>query len=130
FLDGDRITVLDFDDSVYGFFIFDIANALGFSIWEKQDDMSNEQFAEYFLNFFMKGYEQENHLDDFWMEQLEPALKLFEFIHYNAFNMDYDLAGTGSFDSLEERTKTILSRYKRSIEENLPYIEYTFCPYR
>ncbi len=130
FLDGDRITVLDFDDSVYGFFIFDIANALGFSIWEKQYDMSNEQFAEFFLNFFMKGYEQQNHLDEFWMDQLEPALKLFEFIHYNAFNMDNDLADTGSFDSLDERTKTILRRYRRSIEESLPYIENTFCPYR
>jgi len=130
FLDGQSITVLDFDDCVYGFFIFDIANALGFSIWEKQDDQSNEQFAETFLTHFMKGYEQENHLDEFWMGQLEPALKLFEFIHYNAFNMDYDLAGAGSFDSLEERTKVILKRYRRSIEESLSYIKHTFCPYR
>ncbi len=129
FLEGESITVLDFDDCVYGFFIFDIANALGFSIWEKQEAMSNDQFAEVFLTHFMEGYEQENHLDELWMNQLEPALKLFEFIHYNAFNMDYDLAGSGSVELLDERTKTILKRYRYSIEENLPYIENTFCPY-
>ena len=130
FLDGAKITVLDFDDCVYGHFIIDIANALGFAIWEKQADMTNETFTKIFLEHFMKGYEEENHLEEFWLEQLPGALKLFEFIHYNAFSMDHDLAGDGSFDSLDERTKDILTRYRISIENNLPYIENTFCPYR
>lgn len=130
FLDRNKLTILDFDDCVYGYFIFDIANALGFSIWEKPDDMTNREFADWFLEHFMIGYEQENKLDDFWMDQLEPALKLFEFIHYNAFNMDYDLAGAGSFDALDKRMKDILNRYRHSIVNKLPYIENTFCPYR
>jgi Ser/Thr protein kinase RdoA (MazF antagonist) len=130
FLDGNRLTVLDFDDSAYGFFVFDIANALGFSIWEKPDNMSNHEFADYYLKHFMTGYEEENHLGDSWVEYLPYALKLFEFIHYNAFNMDYDLAGDGRFESLPERIKVVLNRYRGSIEENLPYIENTFCPYR
>ncbi|MHA2118089.1 MAG: phosphotransferase enzyme family protein [Candidatus Thorarchaeota archaeon] len=130
FLDGKRLTVLDFDDSVYGFFIFDIANALGFSIWEKPKDMSNRQFADLYLKHFMLGYEKENRLDETWVEDLPKALKLFEFIHYDAFNMDHDLAGEGSFDALDERTKQILNRYRKSIEEDLPYIENTFCPYQ
>jgi len=130
FLDGKQLTVLDFDDSVFGFFVFDIANALGFSIWEKPEKMSNRQFADFYLKYFMKGYQKENRLDESWVEDLPKALKLFEFIHYNAFNMDYDLAGKGSFDTLDERTQQILSRYRKSIEEDLPYIENTFCPYR
>ncbi len=130
FLDGERLTVLDFDDSVYGFFIFDIANALGFSIWEKPNNMSNREFADYYLQHFMHGYEEENHLDESWIEQLPYALRLFEFIHYNAFNMDYDLAGSGSFEVLPEKTKAILAKYRRSIEMDLPYIEHTFNPYR
>jgi Ser/Thr protein kinase RdoA (MazF antagonist) len=130
FLDGKRLTILDFDDCVYGFFIFDVANALGFSIWEKPEKMSNSQFADFYLKYFMTGYQKENQLDDSWMEDLPKALKLFEFIHYNAFNMDYDLAGKGSFDALDERTKRILNRYRKSIENDLPYIENTFCPYR
>ena len=48
-------------------------------------------------------------------EDLPKALKLFEFIHYIAFNMDYDLAGEGSFDTLDEKTKQILTRYRKSI---------------
>ena len=130
FLDGNRLTVLDFDDSVYGFFIFDIANALGFSIWERPDDMSNNQFAEFYLKNFMEGYQDENHLEESLIDDLPKALKLFEFIHYNAFNMDHDLAGEGSFDALDEGTKQILRRYRKSIEEDLPYIENTFCPYK
>jgi Ser/Thr protein kinase RdoA (MazF antagonist) len=130
FLDGKRLTILDFDDCVYGFFIFDLANALGFSIWEKPEEMSNNQFADFYFKNFMTGYHKENRLDDSRMEDLPKALKLFEFIHYNAFNMDYDLAGEGSFDTLDERTKRILNRYRKSIENDLPYIENTFCPYR
>jgi hypothetical protein len=78
----------------------------------------------------MEGYQRENQLDESWREDLPKALKLFEFIHYIAFNMDYDLAGEGSFDTLDEKTKQILTRYRKSIEEDLPYIENTFCPYR
>jgi Ser/Thr protein kinase RdoA (MazF antagonist) len=130
FLDGKRLTVLDFDDSLYGFFIFDIANALGFSIWEKPEKMSNTEFADFYLKHFMTGYQKENRLDESWVEDLQKALKLFEFIHYNAFNMDHDLAGGGSFDTLDDRIKQILNRYRKSIEEDMPYIESTFCPYR
>ena len=130
FLDGNRLAVLDFDDSVYGFFVFDIANALGFSIWEKSESQTNREFADFYLKHFMIGYERENHLDESWREDLPKALKLFEFIHYNAFNMDHDLAGKGSFDTLDEGTKQILRKYRQSIEEDLPYIESTFCPYR
>ena len=130
FLDGKRLTVLDFDDCLYGFFIFDIANALGFSIWEKSENMTNREFADIYLKHFMIGYQTENHLDESWIEDLPKALKLFEFIHYNAFNMDHDLANKGSFDALDGKTKKILKKYRKSIEENLPYIENTFCPYR
>ena len=130
FLDGKRLTVLDFDDCVYGFFVFDIANALGFSIWEKPEDMTNRDFADFYLKHFMMGYQRENHLEESWVEDLPKALKLFEFIHYNAFNMDHDLAGKGSFDALDDGTKQILKKYRKSIEEDLPYIESTFCPYR
>jgi Ser/Thr protein kinase RdoA (MazF antagonist) len=129
FLDEDRITVLDFDDAVYGFFIFDIANALGFSIWEKPETMSNIEFADYYLKHFMEGYSTENHLDDYQLEQLPYALKLFEFIHYNAFNMDFNLAGSGSIDSLDGKIVDILVRYRQRIEQDLPYIEHTFNPY-
>ena len=130
FLDGKRLTVLDFDDCVYGFFIFDIANALGFSIWEKSETMTNREFADIYLKHFMIGYQKENHLDESWVEDLPKALKLFEFTHYNAFNMDHDLAGKGSFDALDGKTKENLKKYRKNIEENLPYIENTFCPYK
>ncbi len=129
FLDGKRLTVLDFDGSVYGFFVFDIANALGFSVWEKPKAMPNQEFADYYLEHFMIGYEEENQLDTSWVDHLPYALKLFEFIHYNAFNMDYDLAGHGSFESVPKPIQNILKCYRYSIEENLPYIENTFNPY-
>ncbi len=130
FLNDRHLTVLDFDDCAYGFFIFDIANALGFSIWERPDTMTNREFAEFYLKHFMSGYERENQLGETWVEDLEKALKLFEFIHYNAFCMDYDLARKGTFDTLNERSKRILKKMRKNIEENLPFIENTFNPYK
>ena len=129
FLNEKRLTVLDFDDCVYGFFIFDIANALGFTLWQKPENMTNREFADYYLNHFMIGYKRENQFDDYSVEDLNKALKLFEFIHYNAFCMDYNLAGRGDFELLNERTKQILMKLRRNIEENLPFIENTFNPY-
>ncbi len=129
FLDGKKITLLDFDDCQYGFFILDIANTLGFSIWEKNKNETNREFATRFLDCFMEGYERENQLDDVWMENLPTAMKVFEFIHYIAFNQDYDLAGNGSFEELDSKTQNTLARYILSIEKNLDYIDNTFCPY-
>ena len=92
--------------------------------------MTNREFADLYLKHFMMGYERENHLDESWVDDLPKALKLFEFIHYIAFNMDYDLAGKGSFEKLDEKTQQILKKYRTSIEDDLPYIENTFCPYK
>lgn len=130
FLNGKQLTVLDFDDCVFGFFIFDIANALGFTIWEKPSSMTNREFADYYLKHFMIGYERENQLEESWQNDLHKALKLFEFIHYNAFNMDYDLAGAGSFDTLNAGTKQVLRKFRDSIERDLPFIENALNPYR
>ncbi|MFW9975559.1 MAG: hypothetical protein ACFFDQ_09860, partial [Candidatus Thorarchaeota archaeon] len=88
------------------------------------------EFADFYLKHFMTGYMRENYLNDSWREDLPKALKLFEFIHYIAFNMDYNLAGMGSYDALDEKTKMILNKYRKSIEDGLPYIDSTFCPYK
>lgn len=129
FLDGEKITVLDFDDCEYGYFIMDIATALGFALWEKPKEMSNDDFASWFLDNFMKGYNTMNKLDKFWIDKIPLIMKLFGFLHYNAFMMDFDLAGEGVFETLKEDVKETISKLRNIVENSLPFIKHSFFPY-
>ncbi|MEJ6950841.1 phosphotransferase enzyme family protein [Natronospora cellulosivora (SeqCode)] len=61
-LDKDKINVFDFDDSVYGWFISDIAIALYHAVWWGAPEKKHERegFAKKFLDSFMEGYSKEN----------------------------------------------------------------------
>jgi amicoumacin kinase len=76
FVDQDyRITLFDFDDCVYGHFIYDIAMVLFYtSIWEKDP----AEFTASFMPAFLDAYRQENRLDPAWRSELAPFMKLRE----------------------------------------------------
>ncbi len=70
-----RITLFDFDDCVYGHFIYDIAMALFYaSFWGKD----KTEFTAWFMPAFLQGYREENRLDPAWLVELPNFLKLRE----------------------------------------------------
>lgn len=51
-----RLTVFDFDDTEYNYFVHDIAMALYYALWRLPDGESREAFAARFLTSFLAGY--------------------------------------------------------------------------
>jgi Ser/Thr protein kinase RdoA (MazF antagonist) len=86
YLNGD-ITVFDFDDSCYFWFIYEIASA-----WEGgigrvmyRGLKERKSFMERYMDQVLEGYNRENVLSAEWMERLPLFLKLIqieEFLHY------------------------------------------------
>ena len=74
-LDNDKITLFDFDDCAYNWFINDIAVAMPmYSRMFTQPDWEN-RLNEY-VCWFMRGYKEENHLDDKWLHLLPDCMRL------------------------------------------------------
>ncbi|MBI5961284.1 MAG: phosphotransferase [Chloroflexi bacterium] len=71
-VDGDTITVLDFDVCTRHWFALDIAIALFHPIWEHRHRPAPqiEAFAQRLTRLFMAGYCRENTLDPAWIERL------------------------------------------------------------
>jgi len=72
-IDGESMTVFDFDDSIYGWFSLDIAIAATHAVWwgaPKDDRQSKNEFATKFLSEFLEGYFKSNHLTHYWIKQI------------------------------------------------------------
>jgi len=115
FIDNGSVTVFDFDECQYNWFIYDIAVILRESTWRlpacKQAD---DPCSERFLKIFMQGYNRENRLDPFWMEQLPYFLRLRETaIFVYAFGK-CDVSGWSVGD------RKALKIMKRRIENEVP----------
>ena len=67
-VDGDRITLLDFDDAGYGWHLFDIATALAMATL--RDDFHDLRGA------FVSGYRRQRHLSDEHLARLPHVLAL------------------------------------------------------
>ncbi len=70
-----KITMFDFDDCAYNWFINDIAVAMPLysGLFSKPD--WEERLREY-VYWFMRGYEQENHLSDQWLKLLSVCMRV------------------------------------------------------
>lgn len=74
-VENGKITLFDFDDCAYNWFINDIAVAIPlYSSMFKEPDWET-RLCEYIV-WFMQGYEEENHLDDKWLNLLPTCMRL------------------------------------------------------
>jgi Ser/Thr protein kinase RdoA (MazF antagonist) len=76
-LNDQSITVIDFDDAEYSWFINDIAKTLynetfNFSVPSKE----RHEFAPYFLDYFLTGYMKENQINPSLMQYFQDFLQL------------------------------------------------------
>jgi Ser/Thr protein kinase RdoA (MazF antagonist) len=84
-----QITLFDFDDCGYGWFIYDIAMVVFYTVMHEPTDKIRE-----FFRAFWQGYQQENHLDSAWLAHIPLFLKYREIdlygITYRSFGDHYD----------------------------------------
>jgi amicoumacin kinase len=93
YLDGDKINIFDFDDSLYGWFSLDIGIALFHALWWGRKDDTGNDFTNSIIENFIKGYLSTNHLSDFWVSKIPMFMKyrqICAFIpwYFNPENMD------------------------------------------
>ena len=91
-LDGDKINVFDFDDSLHGWFALDIGIALYHALWWGRKDDAGNDFTNSIILNFIKGYLSANDLSDFWLAKIPLFMKFRQICKFSWFfdheNMD------------------------------------------
>jgi len=114
------ITMYDFDDCGYGYFIHDLAMVLFYAALKEED---RSAFAQKFLPPFLKGFAKENKLDPVWLNELPHFMKFREMYLY----------GIAVYIA-EKQPETqwapdYINMLKNSVEHDVPYIELDFSKY-
>jgi Ser/Thr protein kinase RdoA (MazF antagonist) len=85
--DDDNLTLFDFDDCVYGHFIYDIAMVLFYTTSGEPDPA---EFTGLFMPVFLSGYREENSLDPAWLAEMPWFLKLREIDLFAAIHFSFE----------------------------------------
>jgi Ser/Thr protein kinase RdoA (MazF antagonist) len=117
FVDEDyTMTLFDFDDSVYGHFIYDIAMVLFYIVMWDTNDMTG--FTRRCMPTFLQGYHEHNKLDPRWLTELPYFLKLREIDLFAA------ILFTMGEKPDDEWARNYMNGRRAKIENDIPYIEY------
>ncbi|HOU13840.1 MAG TPA: phosphotransferase [Anaerolineae bacterium] len=116
------ITVFDFDDCSYGWYVMDIAMSV-FDMLVLYPGADKEAFAARFLQSYLRGYRAENTVSTFWLGQLPHFLKLLEIGVYAEVRTYYDPADTDSW------VGWFMANRKARIENDVPYVTLDFAQF-
>ncbi len=111
---GRRITLIDFDDCTYGWFVMDIAVVL-FDVLVLYTGTDKDRYGQDFLQSFLTGYLAEYPLPKFWLEQLPLFLKLLEINVYDTVARLYP-------ESPGEWVVKFMTGRKDRLESDAPYV--------
>lgn len=123
FLDQGKMTIFDFDDLQLGWFVFDIAIALYYIFWN--DDLKEPTWyqnakvrteqAIYFIQQFIKGYQQEFKLPKEWLTMIPVFLELRQ--------LDLYLVFEDRFSEIVDENSIpfkLIHQYKQRIMNHIP----------
>jgi amicoumacin kinase len=118
-----RLTLFDFDDCAYNWFVNDIAICLFYTAMGEQHTPA---FAEEFLTHFLRGYRQENQLARAWLAEIPHFLKVREIEMFAVIYRDFDMSsGPDAID--DEWCAEYMAGRKERIEGDVPYLEVDFA---
>jgi Ser/Thr protein kinase RdoA (MazF antagonist) len=118
-----ELTLFDFDDCTYHWFVNDIAIAVHSVLPGYDQEAQFGMITDQFLGHFMKGYKQENQLDPNWLTRLPDFLKLYDLINYGVFYQTWDM------NNLSEVRKKTLYRVRNRIENEICIVDLDFGKY-
>lgn len=119
-IDQGKITVFDFDDSIYGWFSLDIGIAATHAVWwgsPNNDRKSKNVFAKQFLDEFLSGYLKQNHLDRYWIQKIPVFMDYRNISSFFWWLSFWD----GNEDNLSESQKRAITSAVDLIQKDLPY---------
>ncbi len=109
------ITLFDFDDCQYAWFVYDIAMALFYAISNDCTGETELKEAETFLAAFWSGYAAEHNLASFWLEHIPLFTRLREIDLYMIIHRSMDL------DQLDPWCASYMDGRREKIINNIPY---------
>ncbi len=119
FLDeAGQITLFDFDDCAYSWFMNDIAIVLFYAVMGEPDERT---CTRAFMRHFLRGYARENQLAPFGLKEIPYFLKLREIDLYAAIHRSFDVNNLD--DPWAER---FMRGRKERIENEVPYVDFDF----
>jgi amicoumacin kinase len=121
FADG-RITVFDFDNCEYAWFVKDIA-VIVFYVARAEVRGHREDAVAAFLGPFMEGYRELRPCDRAWMETIPDMLALQRSMNYSLLHQYRD---PGEPD---EATRDAWMRFRRDIEADTPVLDLDFTKF-
>ena len=138
----DTLTLFDFDDCAYSWFISDIAIVL-FYISMDAEEFGYESTASFtadFMTHFLRGYRSAYTLDSSWLKEIPAFLKLRELELYAVVFRDFDIKDvehwtlegfkqSPSFDvdnSGHMWIANFMRDRKTNIEQGSPFIDFDF----
>ncbi len=120
--DQGRLTLFDFDDCVYSWYVYDIAMVVFYMIVNEDDPLS---LTEAFMPRFWSGYRRYHDLDPAWLAEIPHFLKLREIDLYAVLYR--------SFENLETIDHPWTSRFvqgrKERIENDVPLVTFDFAAF-
>jgi Ser/Thr protein kinase RdoA (MazF antagonist) len=118
------ITVFDFDDCTYHWFVFDLAIPLYYSLLRvPRDEVSKrEQLAQELFTHLMEGYEEEHHLGPFWIRQIPGFLRFRDLQLYVFCFKKFDMSDLQEgqarfFNLLKANMREGISWFPRDLNE-------------
>lgn len=113
-----QITLFDFDDCAYSWFVNDIAIVLFYIVMDA-DDWS--AFTREFMTHFLRGYCRAHSLDPVWLKEIPRFLKLRELELYAVVHRDFDVGNVDNWWSAR-----FMQDRKYKIEHDVPFIDFDF----
>ncbi len=119
FIDNGQITLFDFDECQYSWFVEDIAIQLFYMVYVYLDDSINEREvqAKRFMEHFLNGYCCESSIDGYSLNQLSLFLQLRELIVYIGMYRSSDFSNLGQWQS------NYILESRRRLENGIPIVE-------
>jgi len=118
--DAYNITLFDFDDCVYSWFIYDIAMVFFYGLMGHENDADH---IEHFCRHFFVGYNQENSLSPVWLPEITFFLKLREIDLYA--QIIFSFGGVENID--DSWCLNYMENRKTKIENGVPYIDFDWA---
>lgn len=123
FVDGDRITLFDFDDCAYNWLANDIAMVLFYQVTNTDDP---EGTAAAFLPDFLRGYRAENDLNPAWAALIHDFMTMRELDLYAIIMRSYGVTPEQADAIPHAWPRRFMSGRKERIAAGRPYLEMDF----
>ena len=113
-----QITLFDFDECAYNWFINEIAIVLFYIVQDAEDWPT---FTREFMSHFLRGYVQAFPLDFAWLKEIPNFLKIREIELYAIMYRDFDVENID-----DEWCARFMHNRKSKIENDVPFIDFDF----